>query len=298
MRLNNQKRLRYWLNLIASAILSIFLGFFAINLYISNHMAQSYLHPARIIPSGNLLRKDNIPYQAIELTTQDGIKLAAWYTPPQNETVILVTHGFGDSRPEEIYAMFAKHGYGVLAWEFRAHGVSGGDISTLGYKEQLDVQAALDYALAQPDVKHIGAWGRSMGSATLILSAAKDPRIEALVSDSAFASLKDVLRLSPPMEFAQPLMSFFWEWSTGARIDQISPVDEIAKISPRPVFIIDGVKTLEDRTSSPYRLYDAANQPKQIWVEVGVSHSGMHRNNPQKYEGQVIDFFDKWLLGK
>ena len=261
-------------------------------------MAQSYLHPARIIPSGNLLKKDNIPYQAIELTTQDEIKLAAWYTPPQNEAVILVTHGFGDSRPEEIYAMFAKHGYGVLAWEFRAHGVSGGDISTLGYKEQLDVQAALDYALAQPDVKHIGAWGRSMGSATLILSAAKDPRIEALVSDSAFASLKDVLRLSPPMEFAQPLMSFFWEWSTGARIDQISPVDEIAKISPRPVFIIDGVKTLEDRTSSPYRLYDAANQPKQIWVEVGVSHSGMHRNNPQKYEGQVIDFFDKWLLGK
>jgi uncharacterized protein len=304
--MNKRFGLRYWLNFIAVTVLSLSLGFFIITLYISNHLAQSYLHPARVIPSGNFLKQNNIPYQTIELTTQDGIKLAAWYTPPKpalssvegNGALILITHGFGDDRPEDIYAMFAKHGYGVLAWEFRAHGASGGNISTLGYYEQLDVNAALDFAQAQPEVKHIGAWGRSMGSATLILSAAKDPRIEALVSDSSFASLKDVMAVHPPIEFAQPLMLFLWEWSSGADVDQVSPVDEIGKISPRAVFIIDGVKNANDKKSPPYRLYDATNEPKQIWVEEGVSHSGMHGNNPQKYEDQVIDFFDKWLLGK
>ena len=56
-----------------------------------------------------------------------------------------------------------EHGYGVLAWDFRAHGASGGDTCSLGYYEQLDAEAALDYALAQPGVKHIGRVGRLDG---------------------------------------------------------------------------------------------------------------------------------------
>ena len=61
----------------------------------------------------------------------------------------------------------------MLAWDFRAHGKSGGEFSSLGYYEVRDVKAALDYALAQPDVKHIGAWGGSMGAVTMIRAAAQ-----------------------------------------------------------------------------------------------------------------------------
>jgi dipeptidyl aminopeptidase/acylaminoacyl peptidase len=126
---------------------------------ISYQHTKSYLHPERHTASGELLRMNGIKYQEVELLTEDNVKLSAWYTPPQNGVVILVAHGYGDKRPEDFYLLFACHGYGVLAWDFRAHGESGGDFSTLGYYEALDAKAALDFALAQPGVEHVGAWG-------------------------------------------------------------------------------------------------------------------------------------------
>jgi uncharacterized protein len=286
---------RYWRNLIAVTVLSLFLTIFIFVFYASNRWVQSYRHPARIIPTGTWLVENNISYQEIELTTKDGIKLAAWYTPPQNGSVILVAHGYNASRPEDIYAMFAKHGYGVLAWDFRAHGQSGGDNCSLGYYEQLDVEAALDYALAQPDVEHVGAWGGSMGAATVILTAAKRPEIEAVVSDSAYPSLEDVMRLNTPIKIMQPFVLFSGEWLSGAHIDQVRPVDEISKISPRAVFIIDGWKDSAIAMNSPYRLFKAAGEPKQLWVEEGVPHLAMYANDPIEYEQRVIGFFDEYL---
>ncbi len=296
--MKNKSRLRYWLNLTTVTVLSLALTFLILVFHASNRWTQSFLHPARYIPAGNWLKQNNIPYQEIELTAADGVKLAAWYTPPKNGAVILVAHGYGSSRPEDIYVMFAQSGYGVLAWDFRAHGASGGDFSTLGYYEQLDVEAALDYALSQPDVEHVGAWGGSMGAATIILTAAKRTEIEAVVSDSAFPTLEDVMRLNMPIEALQPLSVFFGEWSSVSDIDQVRPVDEIGKISPRAVFVIDGWQGAAVIMNSPYRLYDAANEPKQIWVEDGVPHLGTYGNDPLDYKKRMTEFFDKWLLGK
>ncbi|NOH01280.1 MAG: alpha/beta fold hydrolase [Chloroflexi bacterium] len=199
---------RYWLNLLIATVLAVTLGLLAVLLYISNLQARAFLHPARIPSSGDLLKERNVPYREIELTAKDGVLLSAWYTPPQNGTVILVAHGYNANRPEHIHAMFAENGYGVLTWNFRAHGSSRGDISTLGYFERLDVEAALEFALAQEGVEHVGAWGGSMGAATLILSAAEHSEIEAVVADSAFPSLEDVLRLNVPVSLLQPFCDF------------------------------------------------------------------------------------------
>jgi uncharacterized protein len=291
-----KSKIRYWLNLSAMAVLLLTLAiFFIIVVYASNGWVQSYLHPARIIPTGDLLVENNIPYQEVELTTKDGIKLAAWYTPPQNTAVILVAHGYNGNRPENMYVMFAQHGYGVLAWDFRAHGQSGGETCSLGYYEQLDMEAGLDYALDQTDVEHVGAWGGSMGAATVILTAAKRPEIEAVVSDSAFPTLEDVMKLNMQNKIMQPFVLFFWEQRSGSQMDQVRPVDEIGKISPRAVFIIDGWEGGTITMNSPHRLFDAAGEPKQLWVEDGVPHLAMYGKDPKKYEKQVMGFFDEYL---
>lgn len=255
------------------------------------------IHPRRIPPTGDALKNEQIPYQDIKLTTSDGVQLAAWYTPPENGAVILVAHGYGDNRPENIYTLLARNRYGVLAWDFRAHGESGGDLSTLGYHEQLDVEAALDYVLAQKDVEHIGAWGGSMGGASVILTAAKRMEIEAVVADSAFLSLEDVLRSSMPYDFLYPWVAAYGEYQSGGNIRAVSPMREIGRISPRAVFIIDGWSGDQKEMSSPYRLYDAADEPKEIWTEEGIAHMGMFSTFPNKYENKVIQFFDEWLLG-
>ena len=93
------------------------------------------------------------------------------------------------------------------------------------------------------------------------------------------------------LHFVLSFGSFF----SGAEIDQVRPVNEIGKISPRAVFIIDGWDGAAIAMNSPYRLYDAAGEPKQLWVEDGVPHLGTYGHAPQEYEKRVIEFLDQYL---
>ena len=293
------KTFRYFLNLFIAALTALLLFGLGGLLWFSHRQAYNYVHPRRLEPaSGNLLRENGIPYQEIELLTSDGIRLAAWYTPPENEALILVAHGYGARRSEDFYALFAEHGYGVLAWDFRGHGASGGDLVTLGYHETLDVKAALDYALAQPDVGHIGGWGGSMGGVTMIRATAQYPEIEALVADSPFATLEDELDLRVPYPLLNPLIRFFAERETGLHLDMLRPVDDIGSISPRPVFLIQGMGDTMVPLDSVQRLYDAAGEPRQLWTEMDVPHLNMYAYYRKRYTKQVIKFFNTYLLEK
>ncbi len=254
------------------------------------------LHPPRIIPPGTTLRERNVPFQHVDLNTEDDIRLTAWYTPPKNGTVILLAHGYGDNRPEWVYALLAKEGYGVLAWDARAHGEGDGDISTLGYLEILDVKAALDFALSQPDVEHIGAWGGSMGGATMIRATAEFLQIEALVVDSSFVSLEAEVDFLAPYPLVNPLAKFMLGIGLGVDLDSISPVEAIARISPRPIYIIHGTKDSMASPESAEILFNSAKEPKKLWVEEDAIHLGIHMKNPPRYERRVIRFFDEWLL--
>lgn len=270
-------------------ILTILLGFSEVN-----HV----LHPRRIIPPGNTLRKYNIPYQSVDLITSDGIRLSAWYTPPRKGAVILLAHGYGDNRPEWIHALLAKKGYGVLAWDARAHGESDGEISTIGYLEVLDVRAALDYVLSQSGVEHIGAWGSSMGGATLIRAAATFPEIEALFIDSSFASLDDEMNFLIPYPVLNPLAKALAELRTGIDLKEIDPLRDIAKISPRPVYIVHGTGDTVAPPDAGRKLYEAAKEPRFLWEAENAQHMMIYLDNPRKYQRRLLGFFDEWLLGK
>src|SRR4026209_2529066 len=132
---------RYWTRLILASILALLFTAVGTVIGVSYQQTMGYLHPMRSIASGDLLRANNIEFQDIELLTEDGVTLSAWYTPPQNGAVILVAHGYGDKRAEDFHVLFASHGYGVISWDFRAHGKSGGNFSSLGYYETLDAKA-------------------------------------------------------------------------------------------------------------------------------------------------------------
>jgi fermentation-respiration switch protein FrsA (DUF1100 family) len=291
-------RRRYWTRL--------FLAFFFVFLVasaggiiqISYRQTMNYLHPRRGIASGALLQASGIEFQEVELLTEDNVRLSAWYTPPRNGAVILVAHGYGDKRMEDFYLLFASHGYGVIAWDFRAHGKSAGEFCSLGYYEILDAKAALDFALAQPGVEHVGGWGGSMGAVTMIRAAALYPEIEALVADSPYATLEEEMDIQVPFPVMRPLIRFFAEREAGVTLDQVRPVDDIGRISPRPVFLIQGLRDGMVPLDSGQRLYDAAGEPRQLWEEENVPHLNMYFYFKDKYTEQVIQFFDDYLLKK
>ena len=259
---------------------------------------NNVLHPPRTIPQGKTLRKFKIHYQPVDLLTDDGIRLAAWYTPPKNGAVILLAHGYGNKRPEWVYALLAKKKYGVLAWDARAHGESEGDISTIGYMEFLDVKAALEYARAQPDVEHIGAWGGSMGGATIIRAAAQFPQIEALFIDSSFTSLEEEFNYLVPYPVINPVAKFIITAGTGFTLDHVNPLDDIARISPRPVYIVHSTADIVAPPDAGQKLFTAAGEPRFLWEKDNVPHQMIYLDNPHRYQRRLLGFFDEWLLGK
>ncbi len=272
--------------------------FFLVLVIIGFAEVNNALHPPRLIPPGNTLRKYKVEYQSVNLITDDGIRLSAWYTPPKNGVVILLAHGYGDNRPEWVYEMLSKKDYGVLAWDARAHGESDGKISTIGYLEVLDVKAALDFALAQPGVEHVGAWGGSMGGATLIRATAQFPQIAALFVDSSFDSLDDEFNFLVPYPIINSLARFIAKTETGINLNQVSPLDDIGKISPRPVYIVHSMADIVAPPDSGEKLFNAAKEPRFLWLEKNAPHLAIYLDNPRRYQRRLVGFFDQWLLGK
>ena len=137
-----------------------------------------------------------------------------------------------------------------------------------------------------------------MGGATLIRATARFPEIEALFVDSSFDSLDSEFDFLVPYPFINPLAKFIAQVETGINLDEVNPLDEIGRISPRPVYI---VHSTADTVASPFageRLFDAAKEPRFLWLENNAAHLAIYLENPRRYQRRLTDFFYEWLVGK
>ncbi len=257
--------------------------------WLSQRMAHGYLRPARQLPT-ETPADYGIDYQEVTLITGDGVSLAGWYTPPDNGVVILAAHGHAAARLADMHALFASNGYGVLSWDARAHGASGGEFSSLGYYERLDATAALDYVQDQPGVVHVGMWGQSMGAATAILAAAELPAIEAVIADSAYTTLAETINTAVPVALFRPFIRPFAEAEAGVSVDLVRPLDAITRLAPRPVFVIHNERDTVVPLDSGQRLFDAAGEPKSYWMIPGAGHVQGRLLVPVEYETRLLAF--------
>jgi dipeptidyl aminopeptidase/acylaminoacyl peptidase len=113
-------------------------------------------------------------------------------------------------------------GFNTLLFDFRNRGESEGDAVTIGYYEQGEALAALNYLKTRPEVdpKRIGVLGASMGAAVAIMAAARSEGMRAAVADSPFKSIESVVAQSfehyinlPPFPYA-PITLQILAWRT------------------------------------------------------------------------------------
>lgn len=251
---------------------------------------RRYLRPPDEFPS-----LYDVPYTDVVLHTSDGLRLSAWYTPPQDGRVILALHGNSTARHCSTFVRLAQAGFGVLAPDLRAHGLSEGERCTLGMLELLDAEAALAFLLARPEVRGVGVWGSSMGAATAIRLAAHHPQVQALVADSAFPCMMDLLKRAPYSHVTGRFLTYLLDQELGRGWRAVCPVEEIGRIAPRPVFIIQGAEDELIPRDSAYRLYEAAGEPKRLWVEPGMRHTELRHRQPERYWNEVTGFFATYL---
>ncbi|HLE28611.1 MAG TPA: alpha/beta fold hydrolase [Anaerolineales bacterium] len=299
--------MKKWLRLLRFGVISLAVTLSGLVVYISYQRAEFLTQRGLSLPHNTPLEY-SLTYEGVTLTTSDGLKLAAWHVPSQNGAALIVLHGYHGTRAEMLNEaqMLARHGYGVLMIEARAHGDSEGDDITFGLREVLDIRAGLDYLLARPEVnpERIGALGNSQGAVTLLLAAAQYPEIKAVVGNSPYASLQDEIATGvrefagvPAFPFA-PLIQFFAEQRTRFRAEAVAPVNHIAEIAPRPVLLMQGGRDTAIPPDSGQRLYAAAGEPKELWFDPDLGHTEFDTLRAEEYERRVIAFFDKYLLAK
>ena len=117
--------------------------------------------------------------QDLTLRMDDGVGLAATLyepsgaPPPTGFPAIVLLHGLGGKRQDldAVARRFARS-FAVLSFDARGHGQSGGVTSISGPREVADTREVFDQLAARPEINRtkIGAWGISMGGATVLRS--------------------------------------------------------------------------------------------------------------------------------
>jgi fermentation-respiration switch protein FrsA (DUF1100 family) len=233
------------------------------------------------------------------LTTYDGLSLRAWYYPSRNGTAILALGGMGGALGDNLPPVdfLVSEGFGVLQIDSRACARPPAPV-TLGAKEIYDAEAGLDFLLSRPEVEEIGVFGFSMGAAAAIRLAARHADIAAVVAEGGYFNLGDDLiepesRLSiPHRAFLYTIAAAYW-LQTGVNPWEISPIDDLPAISPRPVLLIYGDgETASGRARAQF---EAAREPKDLWIVPGGAHGSNYAASPGAYRRRVTEFFSSTL---
>jgi uncharacterized protein len=290
--------------IILGSLFSVLFGIFIVERVV-DYKLKEITHPDHI--DNYLMTLENgQPIRQVHFETIDHLVLTGWYIPPQNGAVIILQHGYHSNSAEMLPMglMLAKHGYGVLLFDFRGHGKSQGNTVTLGLFETRDTDAAANFLSEQPEVKHIGLIGNSMGGATGILAASKNQQIQAIAVEGVFSELKEEVGIGIQVQTPLPAFPFdaifmyIAEHQTGYRFRDIAPVKAIGKISPRPILIMQGGKDQRIHKNSGESLLAAAGEPKFYWLEPSAAHVEIYQAAPKDYEKHVVDFFNRYLLGE
>jgi len=137
-------------------------------------------------------------WRAITFRTADGKVLRGdFWAQPQPAPTVIVCHGYRVTREvlRPVAAMEYAHGYNILLFDFRGHGDSESVATSGGRAEVSDLEAAINVAVLQPETLSgkLILHGFSMGAAVALLMQ-PHPEVAAIVADSPYANLEEILR--------------------------------------------------------------------------------------------------------
>ena len=276
-------------------------------------VAPWFLHPVRRDITPDLIQQADATFSQMgtrrenfDVRAPDGILLRGWKlrsAKPSGDWV-LVFHGVADNRMGvlEHSRILLLAGYDVVMMDARAHGASEGSMATYGWLERNDTRAIIDALEAVEHPRHLFALGESMGAGIALQSAAVEPRIEAVVAEASFASLREAsydyagLRRSPLLGktfFAPGTWTMIYHAESLARLpaSEVSPEKAVAA-RPFPVLLICDGNDVALPCRHTQRIYDAAIGRKEMWMVPGAYHTAALGYAPEEFRRRVLAFLE------
>ena len=188
-----RRRTKYVLGALLALLVVVYLGLGAV---VSLKLAR----PRRSFDPERSPAAQKLAYTDVRFPARGGdAQIAAWYVQhAAGRHVLVIVHGKDSSRTREhsgrtaeLMARLYRRGFALLAIDLRGHGQSSDARLSFGIHEHRDILGAVDWLRAQGyPAGSIGVLGVSLGGASTILAAAREPAIGAAVG-AAVALLAD-----------------------------------------------------------------------------------------------------------
>lgn len=245
-----------------------------------------------------------IPFEDVAFMTSDGLLLRGWFFPSEKRGAPAIIYAPSTSSDQRsgmsLVAPFHDAGYHVLLFSYRGHGLSEGNPFgfTYGAMESKDVDAAVRFLHQTKGIRRIGAIGHSAGAVAILMSAARNPHLDAVVAASPFPSMEEVWRTNSPAIIPTPFLELMLRLSEhvrGYHRNQVDPLNVIAKISPRPLMLVHGTEDKRVTMEQALRLFSAAQEPKRMMLAEGADHGEVRTQLMGEMIQEVIAFFHEAL---
>lgn len=251
----------------------------------------------------------------LRLQTERGIHLECTYYRPEPKDksktatkrervpVVIYLHGNSSSRLEtlDVLRPLLRKRVAVFCYDSAGCGLSEGEYVSLGHFEQQDLACIIRHLRKAPGVGPIGIWGRSMGAATALLHSDDKSHVNAIICDSAFASLPDLMRdignsrsgiQCPPwlINSVISLIRMRVKGLAGFDIEDVVPVRNLKSRNVPALFIHarnDNFISVEHTR----RLYEEYGGIKEC-IEIGGDHNS---SRGPKITAVAVDFLVKAL---
>ncbi len=245
-----------------------------------------------------------LPYEEVSFASTDGLILRGWFVPAASADAPAILYAPATAHDQRsglsLVPAFHQAGYHVLLFSYRGHAQSEGKRGgfTYGDAESRDVDAAVQFLHESKHIGKIGILGHSVGAASAILSAARNPLVGAVIAVAPFTCVSDVWYTNRP----RLVPSFLLDWALwvaekrrGFDREEICPLRVVDRIAPRPLLIIHGTEDQRITEEQVSLLFDAAREPKTLWLVKGADHRQVRSPVLDELSEDVIAFLDTAL---
>ena len=198
--------------------------------------------------------------------------------------VVLYLHGNGSNVGANVEHAnrFHQLGLSVFAIDYRGYGKSQGDFPSESQVYE-DAQLAWDYLVKQRGVNpnQIYIYGHSLGGAIAIDLAVHHPEAAGLIVEGSFTSTRAMVDFQKGLFWLFPI-----DWLLTQRFDSLSKVDRLQM----PVLFIHGTADNVVPVEMSKKLFDAAPEPKQLYIVPGGGHNNVAQIGGAEYLQIVSQF--------
>jgi pimeloyl-ACP methyl ester carboxylesterase len=223
--------------------------------------------------------------KAKTLVTDDGVPIDTVHLPQDSDLAIVLAHGFTLSwqRPA-LWRIATRLNLmaGVLSFDFRGHGRSGG-LSTLGDKEIEDLDVVVRYA-RELGYQRVAAVGFSMGASIVLRYAGLiggDLDAVASVSSPGWWYYRGTERMRR-VHFA--VEHRLGRWVAKRALDTritpqawnpvpMPPDQAAARIDGIPLLVVHGDQDPYFPVEHAQQIFRSAPEPKELWLLPGFGHA-------------------------